>query len=87
MNKRPTNGEVCIVDYEPKYKDAWHDLNAQWITQYWQLEPHDLEVLGNPQETIIDKGGYIFVALYEGKPVGVCALCTIDNPKDRKSVV
>lgn len=67
--------EVEIVAYRPEYKKAFYELNRKWIELYWELEPHDIEVMENPEKHILDKGGYIFVALYNGFPVGVCALC------------
>lgn len=78
------NSEVEIVDYMPEYKDAFFDLNRQWIESHWELEPHDVEVLENPESSILDKGGYIFVAVYKGRAVGVCSLCCMptDSPYD-----
>lgn len=66
---------IRVVPYEPCYKNTFKLLNVQWITKHWKIEPHDLDYLDHPQEYIINKGGFIFVALYRGKPVGVCALC------------
>jgi DNA-binding MarR family transcriptional regulator/predicted GNAT family N-acyltransferase len=71
---------VRIVAYESQYQEVFRRLNELWITEYWQLEPHDVECLSDPQRSILDKGGYIFVALYREMPVGVCALCTMDHP-------
>ena len=65
---------VEIVPFSDEYAEAYFDLNRQWIERYWQLEPHDFEQLSNPQSNILDKGGYIFVALLNGNPVGVCTL-------------
>ena len=69
------HSEVEIIEYQPQYKKAFYELNRKWIELYWELEPHDIEVLENPEEHILEKGGQIFVALYNGFPVGVCALC------------
>lgn len=71
--------DIRIVPYEPCYQPVFRKLNEQWITQHWQLEPHDIECLEHPQENIIDKGGFIFVAVYHKEPVGVCALCKIND--------
>ena len=71
---------IRVVPYEPCYKNTFKLLNVQWITKHWKIEPHDLDYLDHPQEYIINKGGFIFVALYRGKPVGVCALCKMDDP-------
>lgn len=76
--------EIEITEYRPQYKKTFYELNRRWIEMYWELEPHDIEVLENPEKHIIDKGGHIFVALYKGFPVGVCALCPMpeDSPYD-----
>ncbi len=75
IKEQRENSEVEIVEYRPLYKKAFYELNRNWIELYWELEPHDIEVLENPEKHILDKGGHIFVALYNGYPVGVCALC------------
>lgn len=72
--------DIAVIPYESCHKELFKSLNEQWITQHWQIEPHDLDYLDHPQEYIIDKGGFIFVATYKGKPVGVCALCKMDDP-------
>lgn len=71
---------VRIVPYEPCYGLVFRALNEEWITVHWQMEDADHKALDHPQEYILDKGGYIFVALYKEEPVGVCALCRTDDP-------
>lgn len=78
--KMRESNEVQIVSYTPCYQLAFRSLNEQWITQHWQLEKHDIECINHPQESIIARGGHIFVALYRGEPVGVCALCKMNDP-------
>ena len=73
------HSEVEIVEFQPQYKKAFYELNRKWIELYWELEPHDIEVLENPEKHILEKGGHIFVALYNGFPVGVCALCPMQE--------
>ncbi len=75
IKERREHSEVEIVEYLPQYKKAFYELNRKWIELYWELESHDIEVLENPEKHILEKGGHIFVALYNGFPVGVCALC------------
>ena len=72
--------DVQIVDYNPAYQQAFRDLNEQWISKYFKMEAADHKALDNPQQNIIDKGGYILVALYNNEPVGVCALMKMDDP-------
>lgn len=70
--------EVTIVPFDESHREVFRALNRQWIERYWELEPHDIEVLDNPERHILDKGGYIFVAMYNGMAVGVCSLCRME---------
>jgi GNAT superfamily N-acetyltransferase/DNA-binding MarR family transcriptional regulator len=68
------SAEVQIVDYEPAYSKAFHDLNEEWITTWFKMEDEDRHALDHPNEHILDGGGHIYIALYKGQPVGSCAL-------------
>ncbi|MDR2954876.1 MAG: GNAT family N-acetyltransferase [Prevotella sp.] len=70
---------VQIVDYEPKYQKSFRDLNEGWITTYFKMEEADYKALDNPEEYILNRGGYIFVALYKDEPLGVCALLKMND--------
>ncbi|MGC4234718.1 MAG: GNAT family N-acetyltransferase [Niabella sp.] len=71
---------IQIVEYEPQYQSVFKLLNEEWISAYFEIEEADIKVLGNPETYILNKGGEIFVALYNGEPVGVCALIKMDDP-------
>ncbi len=71
---------VKIVNYAPKYQEVFKALNVEWISTYFTMETLDYKALDNPQKYIIDNGGYILVALYEGEPAGVCALIKMNDP-------
>lgn len=81
IRKARESWEVRIVYYESRYQPVFRSLNEQWITRHWQLEEHDLECIDHPQESIIDKGGHIFVTLYRDESVGVCALCKMEDSR------
>lgn len=83
MEEKTANKDrkVDIVDYTDEYFMTFKRLNIMWINSHWSLEAHDLEVLNNPESSIISKGGHIFVALVDGSPMGVVALCMMDNPE------
>jgi putative acetyltransferase len=53
-------------------------LNEEWITIYFWLEESDIQVIDDPQKYILDKGGNVFIALHNNKPVGTCALIAKD---------
>jgi DNA-binding MarR family transcriptional regulator len=72
--KQRESKNVKIEAYRPKYKKAFYQLNKEWITTYFKMEKPDRDALGNPKKYILDKGGFIFVAVLNKKPVGVCAL-------------
>ncbi|WP_041373668.1 GNAT family N-acetyltransferase [Phenylobacterium zucineum] len=63
-----------IVEFEPRYAEAFRTLNEAWISRHFTLEAKDREVLEDPQGKIIDPGGRIFIALQDGRPVGCVAL-------------
>jgi DNA-binding MarR family transcriptional regulator/GNAT superfamily N-acetyltransferase len=71
--------QVRIVDYTPEYQPAFRQLNEEWITKYFRMEESDHKALDHPQESILDKGGHIYMALYKGEPVGACALIPMDD--------
>jgi DNA-binding MarR family transcriptional regulator len=80
MRKARESKKVSIVEYTPQYQQAFHDLNEAWIQRYFKMEPTDYKSLDDPEGYILNKGGYILVALYEGEPVGVCALIKMNDP-------
>lgn len=71
--------DVQIVDFEPRYAKAFHDLNEEWITTWFKMEEEDHHALDHPQEHILDGGGHIFIALYKGEPVGTCAIIKMND--------
>lgn len=77
--KRRESRKVEIVNYLPEHLSTFKRLNIMWINSHWSLEPHDLEALCSPEETILSKGGCILVALVDGAPMGVVALCRMEN--------
>ena len=70
---------VEIVSYSDKYSKFFYDLNHSWLNEYFYVEEYDEIILKNCKEEIIDKGGYIFFALYENEVVGTMALIPREN--------
>jgi GNAT superfamily N-acetyltransferase len=73
--------DVQIVSYQSKYRSVFQKLNEEWIKLYFKMEKPDREALENPEKYILNRNGHIFVALLNGKPVGVCALVKRDDTK------
>ena len=70
---------VTIVKFDSRHQSAFRQLNEEWITKYFQMEESDHKALDHPVEYIINRGGYIFMALYKEEPVGTCALIRMDD--------
>ena len=65
---------VEIISFKEAYSDNFRDLNLEWLEKFFYVEDHDKEVLDNAKDYIIDKGGYIFFALYQKEIAGTVAL-------------
>jgi len=76
-----SNELIRIISYEPHHKNAFRDLNQAWIEKYFKMEETDHNSLDNPKEYILDKGGFILVAVIKKEVVGVCALIKMDHDK------
>ncbi len=63
-----------ICPYKREHASSFRDLNLEWLEQYFYVEPRDKELLEKCEETILDKGGYIFMAIIDDRPVGCFAL-------------
>ncbi|MER3376601.1 MAG: GNAT family N-acetyltransferase [Allomuricauda sp.] len=65
---------ITIVPYSDAYASDFKSLNEEWIVKYFKMEEMDHASLNHPREYILDKGGYIAIALLHDEAVGVCAL-------------
>lgn len=66
--------EITFSDFQPQLSNDFKELNLEWIAKYFTVEEHDVEQLSNPKTYIVDKGGEVLFALYDGSVVGTCAL-------------
>ncbi len=66
--------KVEIISYREEYSSQFSDLNIDWLEKFFYVEEHDKVVLNNAKSYIIDKGGYIFFALYNNQVAGTIAL-------------
>ena len=70
--------DVTIREFQPGDEHAFRRLNEEWINRYFAMEPKDEESLADPRTTILDRGGKIFLAFWNGQAVGCCALLAGD---------
>lgn len=66
--------EIRIVDFHPRYRERFRDLNYEWLQRYFTVEPYDRIVLADPQREVIARGGCVLFALIGQEAVGTCAL-------------
>ena len=69
-----TRPDTTIVDWHPRYGDAFGRLNREWLDKYFRVEPVDEPVLDHPDTHVLEHGGVILYALQEGRAVGTVAL-------------
>ena len=66
---------LTIHDYRDDLAVHFREINAEWISAMFRLEPTDEEVLNDPRGRIIDAGGIILFVEATGLGiVGTCAL-------------
>ena len=68
-----------ILSYQNQYKGYFKTLNLEWIQRYFKVEEADIKAFEDPESSIIDPGGSIFFASYDGRIVGTCALVKHDD--------
>ncbi|MEO6731164.1 MAG: GNAT family N-acetyltransferase [Ferruginibacter sp.] len=72
MTEIKTNIE--IVPFSDELATHFTRLNTDWLEKYFVVEPIDHEMLGNPRQFFIDKGGHIFFAKLNEEIAGTFAL-------------
>lgn len=65
---------IEIISYSDKYPDDFRKLNLEWLDKYHLTEGHDLKVLNDPTGTILNHGGFIWLAKVNDEIVGSAAL-------------
>src|SRR6188508_2789436 len=68
------DNDIEIIVYHDKYHSDFKRLNLEWLDKYHLTESHDLMVLNDPKGTILDRGGFIWLAKAGDKIVGSAAL-------------
>lgn len=69
---------IELRPFQPGDAEAFRTLNEWWIRKYFGIEPHDNDMLLDPEGYVLAQGGHIFFAVAEGVPVGCCALIPIE---------
>ncbi|MEO7924481.1 MAG: GNAT family N-acetyltransferase [Chitinophagaceae bacterium] len=76
---------ISLIDYCDQYQPDFKRLNLEWLEKYNLTETHDLEILDDPQGTVLDRGGRIFLAMDGDKVIGTAGLWK-ENEKEYELV-
>lgn len=70
---------IEIVGYLPEHQKRFKEINVQWITRSYEMEEEDIKTVEDPESYILKNGGRIYIALYNGFPVGTCGYLYLGN--------
>src|SRR5258706_4863284 len=70
---------IKIIEYKPSHQRYFEAFNRAWIEQLFVMEPVDEWVLTNPDKAILETGGAILMAEYNGTVAGTVALRKVDD--------
>jgi len=71
--------DINIINYQPAHQKYFERFNRAWIEKYFEMEALDEFVLTDPQAAIIDPGGAILMAEYDGEIAGTVGLRRLDD--------
>jgi ribosomal protein S18 acetylase RimI-like enzyme len=71
--------DIKIIDYKPEHQPYFEALNRVWIEKLFRMEPVDEWVLTNPDKAILNTGGAILMAEYNGAIAGTVGLRKVDD--------
>ncbi len=69
----PIKDDIKIIPYRNRYASDFSRLNREWLEGFDLLEAADTKHLDFPRESIIDKGGQVFIAVSNDEVLGTCA--------------
>lgn len=68
-----------IISWQPQYSEEFKNMNLHWLKEFFWVEPHDEDVLGNPEKYIINPGGNIFFVKETEDIIGCVALMKMED--------
>lgn len=70
---------ITIIPFTATLAHYFTALNKAWLQKYFVVEAIDEKMLANPKKYFIDKGGFIFFALYNNEVAGTFALLKVSD--------
>lgn len=63
-----------LISYDPKYKQAFHDITMAWLAKDFTVEPQHTEMLTNPEEVLLKNGGEVFFIVEGEEAIGTVGM-------------
>jgi ribosomal protein S18 acetylase RimI-like enzyme len=70
---------IKIVNYQSNHQPYFERFNREWIEELFEMEPVDEWVVTNPDKAILENGGAILMAEYDGVIAGTVGLRKFDE--------
>jgi GNAT superfamily N-acetyltransferase len=65
---------IEIIDYSKKYHSDFKRMNLEYLDKYNLTESHDMVILDNPEKTVLESGGFIWLAKAGEEIVGTVGI-------------
>lgn len=74
-----TMDTVTIREFRDDLAPFFLSINQEWIEKYFSMEPFDREQLEYPRQNIVDRGGQVWFADYNGQIIGTAAMRWVED--------
>lgn len=81
-----STANLRIVDFDPRWRDDFARLNIAWLERWFEVEPIDREVLGDPERHILANGGHVLFALLRDEDGSEHAVGTVALKRESEGV-
>ena len=68
------DNNIAIIEYDKKYHADFKRMNLDYLDKYNLTESHDMIILDNPEEIVIKRGGFIWLAKAGNEVVGTVGI-------------
>jgi len=71
--------EMEFKEFDKRYIRDFRELNEHWLNSCLEITPYDRKVLIDPEKEIVQKNGYIYIAVSGKEVIGTYALKQLDK--------
>ena len=68
------DNNIEIIEYDKKFHADFKSMNLDYLDKYNLTESHDMIILDNPKEIVIERGGFIWLAKAGNEIVGTVGI-------------